>query len=400
MENPTQLIRSWVLQGAHAGGNARYNKLVPQDWERIQTNFVQTWREDNVSSSLDWGVHNLTYYMPDLSVINGLFLEINLPVLGGGTYKPFPGLYAIASMRFLTEGKEAYVVEPALFLRDYLESLETDEVKQFADIFLGGTTATAHARKIMVPIFLPNSPYFHRDGRESKGHGVWPCYTGTTRLEIQFTMAEAATMVRDSSQAVPASIKDECKVMIHVVNLEENDRQIYRDQRGRYSVYNRRFQELTDGWTRVDAATTLKLTEERPLGTITELVCLAIDESTGEIDDAEVELEAHVLPDLFEIRADSELIKSLDTDQKNRIELWTNGYDGNTYFSMVGRLCFAVHAAESDSQNIYTGGYNMKLASNVDIRVKFPKAVKCKVFAVQIERHGITKNGNLTASLD
>ena len=121
-ENPTQLMRSWTLQGSHASGTVRYNKLVPQAWQRIETNFVQTWREDNVSSSLDWGSANLTYFIPEsLNVISSMFLEIDLPALAAGsTYKPFPALYAVKSMRFLSAGNEAYVVEPALFLRDYL----------------------------------------------------------------------------------------------------------------------------------------------------------------------------------------------------------------------------------------------------------------------------------------
>ena len=126
--------------------------------------------------------------------------------------------YAVQSMRFLSAGNEAYVVEPALFLRDYLESLRSEEVKHFADIYLGGTTASGDARKILVPIFLPNSTYFHRNGRSSKGHGIWPCYTGSNRVEVQFTMAPSTDVVQVSAQ-VPGSIKDACKMMIHVVNM-------------------------------------------------------------------------------------------------------------------------------------------------------------------------------------
>jgi hypothetical protein len=271
-------------------------------------------------------------------------------------------------------------------------------VKHFADIYLGGTTATPDARKILVPIFLPNSTYFHRNGRSSKGHGIWPCYTGSNRVEVQFTMAPSTDVVQVSAQ-VPGSIKDACKMMIHVVNMREDDVQIYKDQRGKYSVYNRRFHEITDGWTSAASGVTQKITENKPLGTITELICLAVD-AAGDPADANIELTSHVVPDLFEIRSDSVVQKSLDSAVKNQIELWTNGFIDNDHFSMPGRLCFAAHAAETDSANIYTGGYNMKLSSTMDIRLKFPTAVKYKLYAIQIQRQGVTNLGRLTASLD
>ena len=103
-ENPAQIMRSWNLQGTFASGEVKYNKLVPQPWKRIDTLFLQTWREETVSNVLDWGAQNFSFYLPEsLRVLSSMYLEIQLPALsGGGTYKAFPALYVIDRLRFLT----------------------------------------------------------------------------------------------------------------------------------------------------------------------------------------------------------------------------------------------------------------------------------------------------------
>ena len=47
---------------------------------------------------------------------------------------------------------------------------------------------------------------------------------------------------------------------------------------------------------------------------------MAVDANAAE---ANIEITDHVVPDLFEIRSDSVVQKSLDSALKNQIELWT-----------------------------------------------------------------------------
>ena len=87
-ENPQQIIRSWGLQGSFASGAVVQDKLVPARFTRIRTPFLQTWREEALNSSLDWGVQNFSYYLPEsLRVISSMFLKIVLPAISGTNYK-------------------------------------------------------------------------------------------------------------------------------------------------------------------------------------------------------------------------------------------------------------------------------------------------------------------------
>ena len=106
----------------------------------------------------------------------------------------------------------------------------------------------------------------------------------------------------------------------------------------------------------------------------------------------------HVLPKTFKITADSIVQKDLNTDYKIRAELWTNGFIGNTAVNVPGRLCFAAHASESES--MYSGGYNMQLSSQINVEVTFAENVDFRVFAVQLQRVSISPLGLVTASLD
>ena len=88
-ENPEQIMRSWNLQGTFASGDLKYNKLVPQPWKRIDTLFLNTWREETINSILDWGAQKFSFYLPEsLRVLSSMYLEIPLPVLSGGPTSP------------------------------------------------------------------------------------------------------------------------------------------------------------------------------------------------------------------------------------------------------------------------------------------------------------------------
>ena len=98
------------------------------------------------------------------------------------------------------------------------------------------------------------------------------------------------------------------------------------------------------------------------------------------------------------VTADSIDQKVLDTPYKIRAELWTNGFVPPTAFPSPGRLCFAAHA--SHSSELYSGGYNMTLASNVHFKFKFDQNVRYRLIAVQLQRVKIDSLGILRAYLE
>ena len=89
--------------------------------------------------------------------------------------------------------------------------------------------------------------------------------------------------------------------------------------------------------------------------------------------------------------------RHLDTPQKVDIELWQNGFVPPVDFLSPGRLCFAAHSARSD--HVYSGAYNMKNASNVDIEFTFASACRYKVVAAH-QRVSIDAEGKIRASLE
>ena len=398
MENPSQIIRSWNLQGTFAGGRVVEDKLVPKPFTRIRTPFIQTWREEQLNANLDWGSRGFSFYLPEsLRVISTMYLQINLPAItGGGNYKPAPGLYAVESIRFLSAGQEAYTVDVQLHLRDYIESLDTEHAQAFIDTYLGGSTATSVARTILVPIMLPNSAYLGRAGQNHLGHGVWPCYTGQNRLEFQISMA-GASYVAQLPANIPASISTEISMLIHQVDMKADDVLRYSDVRGAYSVINRRFTEVTTGWEEATGGVMHTLTQNQPIGCVTELFVIASAHLAAE-DATKREILQNVSPDYFEIISDSVVQKSLNTSKKVEVEKWTNGFTGNTLCNVASRLCFAAHAADAGS--MYSGGYNMQLSSQITVKIRFPSHVDFRIYAVQLQRVTVSPMGLLQASLE
>ena len=396
-ENPAQIVRSWALQGAFSSGAVVQDKLVPRKFARLRTPFVNTWRTKAVNAQLDWGVQAHSVYVDEsLRVISSMFLEIPLPALGGGGYKKIPGLYAIKTIRFLSAGQESYHCEVGQFLRDYIESCTAEEADRFVKTYLGYTTdsGTTAARTLHIPILLPNSAYMSRNGRDVRGHGVWPCFTGSNRLEMQITMGSASDMAKDAGN-VPASISGNCNIMTHNVDMTHEDNQRYSDVRGQYSVITRRFTELTQGWTAAVADTRERLTQSQPLGCVTELFAIAVPSGTAE---AQREIDTNVQASHFSIVSDSVTQKSLDSAAKVQMELWSNGFIGNSFCNSPSRLCFAAHAAEAE--NLYTGGFNMQLSSQIGIELEFAENVDYRLFAVQLQRVTVNSIGLVQASLD
>ena len=396
-ENPTNIRNSWGLQSNFANGPIAVNKLVPPTYSRIRTLFLQTWREQSVDNSLDWGKQNFVFTLPEsLQVISTAYLKIDLPVNNAGDYKPYPGLYVIDNLRLMSSGQEVYSCDYGLFLSDYCQSLSEEELRHFADIYLGGSAASGDARTVLLPLLLPNSAYLNRNGHDTRGHGVMPCYTANNRIEIQlsFRAAEHAAAVAANP---PGSISGACAMMFHEVVMTDANLKQYADQRAAYSIVTRRFTELTSGWTHYAVANAVhRIHYAQPQGTVTELQFIAV---TDDADESRHSLTARIRPTSIKVIADSVVQRSLDSQYKIKVEDWTNGFKPPVDFPSPGRVCFASHCSD-DNTHMYTGGYNMSQASNITLEVTFDVAVRFKIIAVQLQRIRMDASGKLSSYLD
>ena len=395
-ENPAQIIRSWGLTKNFAAGPTTVDKLVPPTYGKVRTPFVQTWRSETVSSNLNWGSQNFSYYLPEsLRVVSSMFLKITLPDINGSNYKPYPGLYAVSGVRFLSAGQEIYTCDVPAFLRDYCESLSNEELESFGRIYLGQTASPSNlGRSIIIPIMLPNSAYMQRHGHNTRGSGIWPCFTAQNRLEVQITMNAANYLTTDGNNA-PGDISGACSIEMHQVDMAAADILRYSDLRGTYSLINRRFTELTSGWTNATGGVVTKFTNSQPVGCVTEVFIVATAQGTN---DHVIDLQQSVHPTTFKVVADSITQKDLNNADKVSMELYSNGFTQNSAFNNCARLCFASHAAKSTHN--YSGGYNMQLASNVSFEFEFASSAQFKLYAVQLQRVTIDSLGLIRASLE
>ena len=268
-ENPENIIRSWNIQSNFATGPVTADQLVPPQYGRIRTPFLTTWREEKVNSTLDWESSNFSIYLPEsLRVLHSVFLKIELPALASTTYKNYPGLYAIKNVRIMSAGQEVYTIDFFTHMVDHLQAMRTEEAQAFANAYLGYEgTLSLTARDIMLPIMIPNSPCIMRNGADRRGHGVFPCYLGQNRLEVQITMNAAKYMGVDASVA-PGSISNKCSLMYNECKMTQADTLGFSDHRGKYSLINRRFTEITSGWqhyTTADAIGTWNINHPRAL---------------------------------------------------------------------------------------------------------------------------------------
>ena len=395
-ENPRNIIRSWGLQSNWANGPVATNKLVPPVYGRIRHNFVQTWREESLSSGLDFGSQNFSVLLPQsLQVVSSIFLKIVLPDLAGpATYKAYQGLYIIKTFRMLTSGTEVYSCDYAAFLNDYCQSLSEEELRHFADAYLGGQSATGGGQTLLLPMLLPNSAYLNRNGHDTRGHGVFPCFTGQVQIELQLTM-NPATFCASDPTAVAASLGSTA-FMYHQIEMPSATLRQYSDNRGSYSIVTRRFTELTSGWQEAQAGVIQRLPYSQPQGVVTEIDFVAVP---YDADDHRHSASNRIQPTSIKVIADSVVQRELDAPYKIKAELWANGFKPPHDFPSPGRICFAAHCAGTNT-HMYTGGYNMQLASNVTIEVVFPQHVSYKIIAVQLQRVRMDNLGNLNAYLE
>ena len=395
-ENPENIIRSWNIQSNFATGPVTADQLVPPQYGRIRTPFLHTWREEQCNSTLDWGSSNFSIYLPEsLRVLNAVYLRIQLPALASTTYRAYPGLYAIKNIRIMSAGQEVYTCDFFQHMVDHLQQMKTEEARAFAKAYLGYEgSLTLAARDIMLPIMIPNSPFIMRNGADRRGHGVFPCYLGQNRLEIQLTLNAAKYLGVDAS-VVPTTISTKCSLMYQEVKMTQADTLGFSDHRGKYSLINRRFTELTSGWQHyetADAVATWNINQ--PQGCVMEVQILAVANNADESRHSYT----YIQPTSFKVTADAIVQKDLANTQKVSAELWQNGFVDNEDFPNPGRLCFAAHCA--NNSHVYTGGYNQQLASTIEYAFTFGVECRYKLVAVQIQRCKIDAVGRITASLD
>ena len=166
-----------------------------------------------MNSILDFSSQNFSVYLPEsLRVLKEAYLKIEVPQCASA-FKTYPGLHFIDKIRILSAGQEVYVCDYHQHLVDYLQQLRDEDGRQFGKTYLGWETVASNAaRTIMLPILLPNSPFLLRDGKDLRGHGIFPSYLGQNRLEIQFTMKANTFQSANGTDTVP-TISGKCSMM-------------------------------------------------------------------------------------------------------------------------------------------------------------------------------------------
>ena len=269
-ENPQEIVRSWNLQANWKGGRTVLNKLVPTPFSKISTNFVQTWREENIGN-LDWGKRNFSIVVPEgIRCISAAYLEFPIT----GKVRKYPGLYCIKEFRIRSMGSVVYECDYAQFIADHCESMQEQKLKQFAEVYLGGSadSTNSETRTVKLPLLLPNSTYMRRSSNSTAGNGVIGLFLGGNKLEFEVDMYDSLAPGLTSGDADPASIAGNVKIMYHCVHVQPQLRARYEDLRGAYSAVIRRFTQLSSGWTHYQTPNALVTDAlSKPAATCTEV---------------------------------------------------------------------------------------------------------------------------------
>ena len=113
------------------------------------------------------------------------------------------------------------------------------------------------------------------------------------------------------ASVVPGSISGLCSLMYNEVKMTGPDLMNFSDHRGKYSIINRRFTELTSGWqSYTSGVKTWNINQ--PQGVVTEVQLIAV------ADDADESRHGftYIKPVTFKVTADSIVQKDLDTQTK------------------------------------------------------------------------------------
>ena len=395
-ENVTPIISSWGLASRFSTGPKAEDRLLPPKYKSIATPYLLQNRTEICATTLNWGVDNWSYLLPQSTdIVSSLCLEINLPALGAGeTYRNNPGMYAIKTFRLLSQGTIVYECDYQTVFRDFLESYRHEaDFQQFCSLHFGWeAVSSADARTVFLPLFLPNSHYLQREVGNGHSLGVFPANLGTLRLEVQLTMNNANVMCSDPAHT-PASISGQCKMVIREVKMSTNKISKYSDGRGIYSIINRRFQNLSE-WAEVAANTRTNLTFNTPVGNISEIQCHAV---ATVADKTRRDLTEAICPTYLKLELDGVVVREFKTKQEILRENYLQGFKKGSV-NEIGRICFGQQSSEVSE--IYNGSMNFGHVSNVKISVEFDAAVDFRFVLAQLQSVSIGANGLISAFLE
>jgi hypothetical protein len=405
MENTRPITDSFALTSRFSNGQKRgIDELIPVPFRRVRQLHLKSWRTTKLDSVITWGVEGYSVQMPESSkVISSAFLRIDLPAISasGVTYKKNPGLKCIKSMRILVAGSEAYnVPNYQIVLRDYMESLQHDhEWTCFAKAHFGyEAVLTNAARKVHIPILLPNSPYLTRNSSSAEryGTGVWPNNLSGNRIEVQFTMY--ANTYQTSNRSATPSIQNACSLAIREIKMSSTSLEDkYGSAQGTYSIVTREFQELTVGYQAVSSGADASFKFANPTGSVSELQVFVIPAESND-EDRDI-FEGTVLPAQLHLDFDGIRVKSFDFQEKLLLENYSQGIKVNSHSSELARVYFTSHAAESTA--LYNGSMRFDNVSQLTLSLTAPaQNVLVRVYAVKYASVQIDSQGQMRSYLE
>ena len=405
MENVSPITDSFALTSRFSNGAKRnVDELIPMAFRRVRQLHLKSWRTTKLDSVLNWGVEGYSFQLPESSkVISSAFLRIDLPaiVASGVTYKKNPGLWCIKSMRILVGGTECYnIPNYQVVLRDYMESLQKNhEYECFVAAHFGyEASLTNTARKVHVPLLLPNSPYLTRNsaGAEKVGTGVFPNNLGSNKIEIQVTMY--ADTYQSSDKSACPTIQNACYQCIREIKMSSGALEDkYGSAQGTYSIVTRQFQELTTGWTAVASGVEASYKFANPTGSCYELQVFVIPTQSSD-EDRDI-FGSTVLPEQLHLDFDGIRVKSFDFKEKLLLENYTQGIKINSHTSALARIFFCSHAAESSA--LYNGAMRFDNVSQLTLSLTAPaQNVQVRVYAVKYASVQIDSNGTMRSFLE
>jgi len=393
-ENPQQIVRSWALSSGWRTGPRVDQRLTPEVFTSIATNFVQCWRETNVPG-LDWDAKNFQIVIPEsIRILSAAYLQIEIT----GKMKAYPGLYCIDQFLLRSAGQEVYRCNYSDFLVDYMESLSPQAADTFANTYLGGKTASQNSetKVLKLPLLLPNSAYLRRKANSAHGNGVLGTQFGNQKLTMEISLRSNLFPTNTAGDNDVASIAGKCSIMYHTVEVQPGVEKSFSDVRGVYNVICRRFTDLTQ-WTHYpNANQKVVLNNIAPVGCVTELMFLAVPHAAA----SDRRCHNYIRANFLSISHDYVVQKELDTPNKIGSELWANGFIApNDDFTSPARLCFAAHCSE-DMTKRYMGGYVCDHATNLQVTFSFPSECDYKIVSIAYSNCKIGPDGTMTSTLD
>ena len=395
-ENLNQIVNSFNLNSKFSQGVVESDRLLPSAHRVTQTQYLNTWRRVR-DSGLDYGTSRHIFQLPETCrVISSIFLEIDLPALSGEkTYVQNVGCHIIKTLQIRSNSNVVYDVNHySETLRDYLESLSTEAYAAFCDAYLGGDVLTNDARKVYIPLLIPNSHFLQREARSSvRGSGCFPCSFDRKKFEFQIELHPSTYVTTDRSAA--GSILNAVSWSIREVVMRENDMLNYEKARGTYSINSRLFKKVdngSDGWKINPAATQLQIKFNALDGIIPEIQLLAIATNGQTIANTPRDMRDLILPTSLRLICDGTVVREFSSQQEIKLELYKQGFVGNQTMKKCARLIFASHLASKT----FTGGMVMDNISSLRIEATFGAEVFYQCLFSQLQNFTMDDSGKLS----